>query len=303
MGASMKKSLLAAAVCLLVPVSLAHAEENGLFSSVRTEAAFAPSGSASAPTRQAPKVPELKVKISSPGELARKMRLAGFDVEEDSENRMVTTKVSRGQWTFPVLVVLSDDNSYLMMAVLLRTADSEDQITKDKLLQLLQANRKYAPVSFGYSAKHKRTELYLVVKNQNVTGQLLGQHVDRLIQIAVETPSLWELTPESQPPKSAPQVAEKPAPSPSLVGKWVAARSAKEAFAVEFKKDSTFALVYVNNGQQTKSTGKFTQQGQTLTLEGSAGFRLTGTVSKQTEKQFHFQPEKAGTNLVFNRAS
>ena len=314
----MRKSLAITSLCLIAAVtSLAQADENDLFSSVRTESVFEPSTgapTAPAPARRANPLPELEVKISNSGELARKLRLAGLQVEEDSENRMVSTKTKLGQWTFPVLIVISEDGNQLMIALLLSSASSEDQIPKDKLLELLQANRKYAPSSFGYSSKRKRTELYHMLKNQVISGQKLRDEIDRLATIASETASLWSFGTKSQTPASKSQTpgtelattpTESPKTTPSLAGKWVATRSANEAFAIKLNADGTFLLVYVNKGKQTRSNGKFSRNGQQLTLEGSGGVRLSGTVSGQTEKEFQFLPANsaAGTaNLVFKRA-
>ncbi len=310
----MCKSLTIASFCLISAVtSLTWAADNDLFSSVRTESVFAPAGGTPAnpaPARPTKPLPELEIKVSSTGELARKLRLAGFKVEEDGENRMVSTKTQLGQWTFPVVMVLAEDNSQLMVALLLSSIANENQIPQDKLLELLQANRQYAPSSFGYSAKRKRTELYHVVKNQQISGQKLREEIDRLAQIASETAKLWNFTAQSQAPSTSPAQtpADTPKVSSSLTGKWVATRSANEAFAIQFNADGTFLLAYVNNGSQTRSTGKFTLSGQQLVLEGSGsdGFRLAGTLSQPTNKEFQFLPENSAAGaakLIFKQAS
>ncbi len=200
----MGKSFAVTGFCVIVAVaSLTRAAEDDLFSSVRTESVFAPSADVPAtipPARRSNPLPELEIKIGSTGELARKLRQAGFEVEETEQ-----------LWSF----------------------------------------------------------------NTTQAATLASQ--------------------PAKPPKVA----------PSLAGKWVAVRSANEAFAVQFNADGTFLLAYVNKGQQTRTTGKFTHSGQELTFAGSGGFRLAGTVSKQTDKEFRFQPSKsaAGTNgLVFKRA-
>ena len=97
-----------------------------------------------------------------------------------------------------------------------------------------------------------------------------------------------------------------PAANPSLVGKWSAARSEKEAFAMQLNADGTFVLVHVADGKQNRSTGKFTFSGQQLTIVGSDGTRLSGTISQQSQQEFHFLPAGATSktpSLVFKRAS
>lgn len=297
---------------ILVAASFLAAEENDLFSKVRTESVYTPSTqpAESAPDRRSPQLPELEVKITSTGELARKLRLAGFETEEDAENRMVSTKTKLGPWTFPVLIVLSEDDSQLMMAMLLSSVSSESQIPKAKLLGLLQANRKYAPASFGYSAKRRRTELYVVLKNRLINSGKLRDEIDRMARIAAETDQLWDLDSSAETPATGSAAAQPaanpsttaPQEAPSLVGKWVSNRSANEAFAIQFNADGTFLLAYVKNSQQSQSSGKYTLENQTLSLSGKNGLRLEGTISSQSEKQFRFQPT-GSASLDFKRAS
>ncbi len=63
-------------------------------------------------------------------------------------------------------------------------------------------------------------------------------------------------------------------------------------------------LVYVNSSKQNRSTGKYTLSGETLTLEGQQGFRLTGSVKSLKPKEFQFLPQNAaqGSALLFKRA-
>ncbi len=244
------------------------------------------------------------------------MRLAGLEVEEDSENQLVSTKTVLGPWTFPVAVVMTDDAGHLMIALMLSSAESEQQIPTDKLLGMLQANRKYAPASFGYSAARQRTELYYTVKNENITGQMLAEQIRRLANVADATQDLWQIgskqqsttapTPSSATSGTSAPAATEPAEpnsaSTSMEGTWVASQSDQEAFAIAFRRDGTFVLVYVKNGQQTKSTGKFTLSDSLLQLEGSGGLQLSGTISNRNTSQFSLQLN-GGASLTFKRAS
>jgi len=301
----------AAGICLMMALAThGLCDENDLFSRVRADAVFSSSnGSAGSPARRgdAEKVPELEVKIGAAGELARKLRLGGFDVEEDADSELVALKVSLAKWSFPVRIVLASDQSELMIAMLLSSATSDDQITRSQLLKLLQANRQYAPASFGYSAKRRRIELYRLLKNRHITGKLLREEIGRLAQVAVETQSLWQIGAGTS--DSSPSADDQRAPSTpqsvSLTGKWVATRSASEAFAIELKADGTFMLVYVKDGQQTRSSGKFTLTDGQLTLEGGKNFRLTGRVSNATSGQFELLPANTAHQngqLIFKKA-
>jgi uncharacterized protein (TIGR03066 family) len=135
--------------------------------------------------------------------------------------------------------------------------------------------------------------------------------------IAESTTNLWETTatPAPQPtapqpnnvaaqPQRAPQQAAAPAANNSFVGKWSAARSASEAFAMQLNQDGTFVLVYVKDGKQSKSTGKFAASGSQLTLTTSEGGKFAGQLSNQTAKSFDFTPAGGkASKLTFQRAS
>jgi len=59
--------------------------------------------------------------------------------------------------------------------------------------------------------------------------------------------------------------------------------------------------VYINDGKQTKSSGKFTVAAGTLTLTGSDGLKLEGNLTLSSDTEFRFQP-KGATELVFAKA-
>jgi hypothetical protein len=92
------------------------------------------------------------------------------------------------------------------------------------------------------------------------------------------------------------------AATPSLIGKWSAARSDKEAFAMALNADSSFVLVHVKDGKQTRSTGKFTLSGSQLVLTITAGSKLTASISGATANSFDFTPA-SGIKLSFKKAS
>ncbi len=113
-------------------------------------------------------------------------------------------------------------------------------------------------------------------------------------------------TSQSATPPAAGLPAENPElSSNSLQGRWSASRSATEAFAIQLNADGTFVLVSVNNGKQTRSTGKFTVQSSQLTLETSDGGRLLGKVTLVSTSEFRFEQETngaTGTALTFRKA-
>jgi len=98
-----------------------------------------------------------------------------------------------------------------------------------------------------------------------------------------------------------------PAPAQSasaVIGTWKAERSATEAFAMQLNADGSFTLVYVKDGKQSKSTGKYSLAGSTLSLSTTDGGKFNGNVSNVTAKSFEFiPPTNAAGKLTFQKAS
>ena len=89
--------------------------------------------------------------------------------------------------------------------------------------------------------------------------------------------------------------------SSSFTGRWSASRAANEAFAILFVADGSFVLVSIKDGKQAKSSGKFSVAGSQLTLEGTDGTRLSGTVEMKSATEFSYQPiSTTGAVAAFN---
>jgi hypothetical protein len=289
----------------IAATSLTFSAENSLFSRVRVNSVFDSSTSPiSDPPRQdsSESIDEVKAKLSDAGQLTRLLQNAGFEPKEVG-SRAVSAEKKLGDWSFPLVVTITDDEKWLGIVLILGAVEDQQKMATDKLLALLDANRKYAPTSFAFSPKRQRFELYHLMKNRQLSGRTVRDEINRLAQIATETESLWQQKTSSGKASTNTQ-AQTATTSSTLTGKWSATRSATEAFAIQFNGDGTFVLVYVNGSKQNRSTGKFTLSGETLTLEGQQGFRLTGTVKSLKEKEFQFLPQAAaqGSALLFKRA-
>lgn len=282
---------------IMIATSGAFSAEKELFSDVRTGAVFAPSAG-STPT---PAVQPGDGKVADTEQLARILGEAGFSAEK-GDNGTVSTQAPAAGRSLPVEITISADKGRLTIALLLSVVESESTLTTDKLLALLEANRKHAPASFAYNSELKRFELDRILANEEVTANLLRNAIDGLALVASETESLWQTDAPSKTPPLSP-TAELDATTPSLVGQWSATRSKTEAFAIRFKVDNTFDLVYVNSGKQTQSSGKYTVDGVKLTLEGNADFRLAGTLKFSNDQEFQFLLENSAlAPLAFKRA-
>ncbi len=272
--------------------------EKELFSDVRTGAVFAPSAGSTTTT---PAVRPGQGKVRDPEQLGRILGEAGFSAKKE-DDRTASTDTVAADRSLPVEIAISEDGIRLTIALLLSVVETESTLTTKKLLALLEANRKHAPASFTYNSEVKRFEINRILANEKITANVLRNAIDGLAQIATETESLWQLDASSKTPTSEP-TAEPEMTTPSLVGRWSATRSKTEAFAIQFKADNTFDLVYVNSGKQTKSSGKFSIEGTKLTLEGKASFRLAGTIKSAGDQEFQLLLENSTlAPLVFKRA-
>jgi hypothetical protein len=160
--------------------------------------------------------------------------------------------------------------------------------------------------------------------NDSISPRLMREELRRLAQMAENTASLWEVAANNV-AASAPAAGGKPAgqnitintsaakqnaaapaagtsTASSLLGKWSAARSEKEAFAIQLNADNTFVLVYVKDGKQSRSSGQFTLSGGQLTLTGSDGAKFSGSVGSVTAKTFDFTPPSTA-KLTFQKAA
>ncbi len=284
-----------------------HAAD-GLFSDVSINSVFAkPGGAAPAPGGQpiAPPPGQSAPDSAGLGALAATVKLAGFEPKQVSD-QIVQTKVQLDKWSFPVLISSNQQKQEVVLVVLLSLVKDETQLSSAKLLELLDASREHSPAYFAYSSKRKRIELYRTVEGQAPSAQRLKTELNRLAEIAKSTETLWNLTAvqTNKPVTTSPTALPKPAATPSLAGKWSAAKSAKEAFAVQLTADGKYTLVHVADGKQTKSSGTFTLAGQQLTLAGSDGTKIAGNITSQSQQQFVFAPSGSkAAPLTFKRAT
>lgn len=299
---------LAAASCFAA--FTAQADE--LFSRVSTNSVFGGTG-ASATRPEGPQAPERGRRIGSIDQLADTLRDAGLEPESDGQH-VVNVKFQYAKWTFPIALGINEAGDQIRMAVTLAQFETGKQPTANQLLALLGANREHQPAFFSFSEKRRQIELFLSMSNEQITPRSLREELRRAAGIAESTANLWEIS-GSAPANSAPKAAgtqavanaaatpASTAPAASLVGKWSAARSNTEAFAMQFKADGTFILVSIVNGKQSKATGKFSLNAGQLTLATEKG-SSTASVTNIAASSFEFTPPgKASAKLTFKRAS
>ncbi len=328
MTRSLPSILCLAALVLTLP-SPPSALADDLFSSIPIDTVFAPKSGDSSPSRARPDEKSERIqRVLNITQLTDILRDAGLEPEADEA--AVLVKLQHARWTFPIVLGLDESQERIVMLVRLADLAGKPALSSDRLLALLGAGREMRPASFTYSDKNKRVEMLMTIENDAISPRMLREELRKLAQLAESTAGLWDVsaaTTSSSPgaasagtkpagqnltintsvksgaaPVAGAQATSSPPIAGSLLGKWSAARSQKEAFAIQLNGDNTFVLVYIKDGKQNRSSGKFTLAGSQLTLTGSDGTEFSGGVSGVTAKSFEFAPP-SGTKLTFQKAA
>jgi len=315
---------LAALVC--ADSSARSAVADDLFSSIPIDSVFTPpsADSKTTPARSDEKVERIQ-RVLNITQLTDILRDAGLEPEADEATVLV--KLQQSRWTFPIVLGLDEQREQIVILVRLADFAGKPALSSERLLALLGASRELRPAFFSYSEKNKRVELLMSIANDSISPRMLREELRRLAQMAENTAGLWEVAAANNVAAAAPAASSaggKPAgqnitintnsakqnaapgasatAANSLLGKWSAARSEKEAFAIQLNADNTFVLVYVKDGKQSRSSGQFTLNGGQLTLTGSDGAKFSGSVSSVTAKTFDFTPPSTA-KLTFQKAA
>ena len=311
-------SLLTAAV-MICSVSASRADSDELFSDVNSGSVFAPAAGSTATGGQ---------RMQTGEDLRELLKAAGFDAKVTG-SRTATSEKKLDPWTFPLLLELSEDESTVTVVLGLATIkQASTELPAAKLLEMMSISRRHAPAVILYNADRERTEIARSLDNRQLSGDQLRRVINRMAILARDNATVWAnaeqtqaLQPATTPDPSTPPTAQAPstpsvpttpapaAPAPTapavsnstLAGKWAASRSATEAFGIEFKADGTFNLVYVNNGQQSKSAGRFTVTTNSLQLNGNDGLKLGGNLTLTSTTEFRFEPAGSAA-MIFRKA-
>ena len=314
---------------------VAAQEEDSLFSAVDATSAF---NNDSDVTKSEPASGSAqKSRLISTNDLIRTLLDADFEGTAIG-TRAVSTKKQLAKWQFPVLVTLSENEQDVTIVLGLRRVSDLQKVPATRLLQLLETNEKSGRTSFAFNRERNRLELFSLIDNSDITGQTLRDQINRLAILARDTESLWNLeesaggalensantenssatkvvdtsaapAPLNSIPSTPPVTQTLPAAAAvsanSLHGRWSASRSTTDAFAMLLNADTTFVLVSVSGGKQSRSSGKFRLLNNQLTFEGSDGSRLDGTVTLVSGSEFRFEQKSTATTnaaLTFRKA-
>lgn len=288
------RNLVLLAVLTFSITSFAPAGDDELFSKVRLDST---SGSNPGPGQPDPRRRPESGPVSSVNSLQALLLAAGYPSRVDGSG-IVTIDVTRGDWSAPVAMTFADAGRQLRLAMKLTTPEAGTVIGPATLRGLLEANRKNWSAFFAIAGDPQHIELVNALPNVGLTSESLGETLEGMAEMAEETKAIWNVSgvrirqAEStiQEPAKAEKPA-KPAPAPateptagSIVGKWIATPNTNEAFALQLEDDSTFRLVHVKGTKSTKSKGRYTLNGGTLSLNGDDGNTIAGTVTLQDDR-------------------
>ncbi|MEP3481041.1 MAG: hypothetical protein ABJZ55_17465 [Fuerstiella sp.] len=264
--------------------NMAVAQESDLFSAVNPKSAFAVSP-------DTPSTRSTTVAVTSGEQLREMLKSAGFEAKMAGSMAASTTK-EIDPWTIPVLVTLSEDERWVQVVLGLTVIkDSTNELTAEKLLNLMKASQDQAPVNFVYHSERKRIEVEMTLRNQDLSGTELRNQINRLAIAARKTSDQWASDLQKQLVAQKQPVVPPTTPLPNLAGQWVASKSATEAFALDLAASGDFKLVYIKDAQQIKSSGKYSVSDSSLTLSGG-NLNLVGTLQVTSATEFSFTPAK-----------
>jgi len=299
-------------------------QQDDLFSTVRASSVFS-EGQTSSATGSAG-----SSRLTSAEELVQALQAADFTTTLTGDGTATTTK-TLDSWQFPVLVKIADEEQDLLITIGLRAVKDPQKLSASRLLRLLEGNQKAIRASFVFNREQGRLELRGQVRNAGENHRVLREEINRLAILARDNETLWNLDEESggrpmdvtssvvlealklSPAAVAnPWIADSSSPRSadlslaSLLGRWSASRTTTEAFAVQFNADSTFVLVSVVGGKQSRSSGRFGLQNNQLSLDGSDGTKMIAVVKLISASELLFTQQTAGvsgTALSFRKTN
>ena len=264
--------------------NIAVAQESDLFSDVNPKSAFAVSP-------DSPSTRSIAATVTSGEQLREMLKSAGFEAKVAGLMAASTTKEIE-PWTIPVLVTLSEDEQWVQVVLGLTVIkDRANELTAEKLLNLMKASQNQAPVNFVYHSDRKRIEVELTLRNQDLSGTVLRNQVNRLAIAARKTSDQWASDVQKKLVAAKKAIVEPTTPLANLAGQWVASKSATEAFALDLAASGDFKLIYIKDAQQIKSSGKYSVSDSSLTLSGGT-LNLVGSLDITSAQEFSFTPAK-----------
>lgn len=299
-----KAAILTAATTFTTASAVA---DDGLFSTIDIDSVFSEATESDDEDTDKIAVKSTAESIRSVDHLGRLLRIEGFGFEKVGERTYgATTKID--DWTFPTLVTLSPDKNSIGLVLGLVAVDDESKLKSEQMLKLLKANQAVAPYQFSFNSSRSRTELAIVIPNENISSTELSRQLKKLKETGRDSATVWFEDDSTEKTTESTQTTAKPTPNtttpavtPSkLVGRWTFAKSTAEVFAIELTAAGQFNLVHVKDGKTNISKGDFSMRGTDLVLKVPNGITLTGPAAMISADKFTFTPSP-GNTLTFTK--
>jgi hypothetical protein len=105
---------------------------------------------------------------------------------------VVVEKNEKGTW--PVMISLSGDKTYLFVSMHLETVPEDRKIPHEVALRMLEANDNWNHPRFVFRKEDRTVRLIESLYNRDITPALLRKVMVQMIGMASQTQDLWDLT-------------------------------------------------------------------------------------------------------------
>lgn len=291
--------------------------QEGLFTEIRADAVFRDAQPGTSQTR--PNAGDDSRSLPGNDALREMLSVAGY-APKALENSLAID-VQGENWNSQLILELQNDRSELLLSIRLADRVDPNQLTKERLLKLMQLNASQTAATFLLSEKADQLSVRVRVENRDMSVNRLRNAIENLRTLADNQRDAWQFNkplvaatppkaegpPAAAPPANAPANAPAPAATAAaspLVGKWVGSRQ-NEAFALQVSAAGEFQLAFITQGKNRKLQGSLTLQGDQLTLAGTDGTKLTGTIKLADGKlDFTLPAANNGTTVLnFRKAN
>ncbi len=268
--------------------------EDSLFSEVAMESVFEKNATLSADVASIGDGQTLD-RVTGVSSLILALKAAGFTAKQDNDRAII--QVDHAGWKLPVTLEVQVEQDRIVCEMALVEIKDVTSVTTDALLGLLSSGDVTSGAFFAYDSKTKLVQVRTSIQNRAITARQLKADLLHLASLAEKHAGVWSKLNAKPATKTAgatatgsnATAANVPATNAtnlSIVGRWAAALSSGESFAMEFGADSTFKLVTIKSGKSSVSKGKTTRVGNQLTLAGDDKTTLNCSLVQTTNDKF-----------------
>jgi hypothetical protein len=119
-------------------------------------------------------------------------------------NNSHAVRIEEGDWDIHVDISLSQNMANVWFTAALVDIPDVDRLPASYFRGLLEKNKHIGPAHFAYVPKSKRMNLYMPVKNRDVTPTLIYKELTYFARTVRETHPTWDISKATPEPKPAP---------------------------------------------------------------------------------------------------